>query len=713
MSSPNPPFDLHVELFVNGAWTDVSGDVYDRNPIAITRGYSSETSVRVDPARCNLTLDNRARNYSPRNPNSIYYGTLKRNTPVRVSVNTGGTQYRFWGEIAGITPSSDLSGKDLTSTIEAGGLLRRLGQGQGPVRSTPRTYLPIASPLPVAYWPLEDGPRSTQGAPVLGTAPFIHLGPTPQNWGAGKVADWLAPGLEGKVRLASSNDAQFLATVPISGACTRWDVAFLVNGRADFSLAVNSGTDPFGTDAWSVSITPSANTLFVVAPAGTSGAGAPISFAYDGGYHHIQFSALENSIGDANFYVFIDGILLHTGNVTGSGASGPVLIAPLTLRFDLNAGADNTTGASIQQVAYWYNTGAPSLTPSSTYLNIMRDSRAGELAGDRIVRLCAENSIALTTIGTLGITQACGPQSLGTLPDLLNETAMVGGGLLYETMGAVGLTYQTRDSIYNEAVTLPLTYTTNHHLGDSLTPVDDDQTLRNDVTVTRKSGSPVQVTQAVGPLSISAPPTGVGRYTDSLTINCLTQDQALDQAGWRALNVGTWDEARYPALKFDLRVLPLAQRAQLLACNVGSRLTITSPPAWLPSDQIDLLIVGLKETLTRYQWDITLVCVPFGPYRVAVADSTTLARPSSDGSTVTTTTGSTSWSVATPSGPLWTTAAADFPFDLRCEGERVTVTNITGAASSQTFTVTRSVNGIVKAHTTAAVDPWFPMIAAM
>ena len=32
-------------------------------------------------------------------------------------------------------------------------------------------------------------------------------------------------------------------------------------------------------------------------------------------------------------------------------------------------------------------------------------------------------------------------------------------------------------------------------------------------------------------------------------------------------------------------------------------------------------------------------------------------------------------------------------------GERVTVTNITGASSPQTFTVTRSVNGVVKAHT--------------
>jgi len=32
-------------------------------------------------------------------------------------------------------------------------------------------------------------------------------------------------------------------------------------------------------------------------------------------------------------------------------------------------------------------------------------------------------------------------------------------------------------------------------------------------------------------------------------------------------------------------------------------------------------------------------------------------------------------------------------------GERITVTNITGASGTQTFTVTRSANGVVKAQT--------------
>ncbi|PAN01002.1 hypothetical protein CJI59_13820 [Streptomyces sp. Alain-F2R5] len=45
---------------------------------------------------------------------------------------------------------------------------------------------------------------------------------------------------------------------------------------------------------------------------------------------------------------------------------------------------------------------------------------------------------------------------------------------------------------------------------------------------------------------------------------------------------------------------------------------------------------------------------------------------------------------------------ADFPFDITVGGERMTVTSVSGTASPQTFTVVRSVNGVVKAHEAGA-----------
>jgi hypothetical protein len=482
----------------------------------------------------------------------------------------------------------------------------------------------------------------------------------------------------------------------------------MFSGNAPHSMAVSGDATSLGGggNQWTLSHNPSISTLQITGPAGGAGSQAIGLDVPTNQAHHVRFSVRESG-SDALFFVYIDGVQVFAGTMTGDAP----LPTPLAVVFNANSGAAaNTTGVTWGHVAF-YGSGTTVPALDATVLAAM--GSPGESAGNRISRICVDQGITLTTIGSLAATQPCGPQDVIGIVDVLQETAEVDGGLLYETLDSIGLTYRSRAAIYNQSPSLTLTYTTPHHLAAPLAPVDDDQTLRNDVTVTRKGGSAAQVVQTAGPLSISVPPVGVGRYTDSLTINCFTQDQAIDQAGWRALNVGTWDEARFPSLKFDLSVLPLTQRAQLLTCNVGSRLTITSPPTWLPPDQIDLLIVGLKETLTRYVWNIELACVPFGPYRVAVADSTTLARPASDRSTVTTTTTATSWSVATSSGPLWTIAAADFPFDLRCEGERVTVTNITGVASPQTFTVTRSVNGIVKAHTAATIDPWFPMIAAM
>jgi len=59
------------------------------------------------------------------------------------------------------------------------------------------------------------------------------------------------------------------------------------------------------------------------------------------------------------------------------------------------------------------------------------------------------------------------------------------------------------------------------------------------------------------------------------------------------------------------------------------------------------------------------------------------------------------------------TYPTQFPIDIIIGGERMTCTDITGAALTQTFTVTRSVNGVVKSHTAgAAVQIFRPPVIA-
>jgi hypothetical protein len=164
------------------------------------------------------------------------------------------------------------------------------------------------------------------------------------------------------------------------------------------------------------------------------------------------------------------------------------------------------------------------------------------------------------------------------------------------------------------------------------------------------------------------------------------------------------DDVRYPALSVDLSRPELAAvyyAAQDV--HVGDRVTVSSTPGWLPPDGISQIVRGGAEICYGYihteQWN----CAPEAPYRVAVYGDPG-SHYDTDGSTLTGPTYSptaTSLKVATTGAhsPLWTTVAGDFPFDIAVGGERMTVTNITGASSPQTFTVTRSVNGVVKSQT--------------
>jgi hypothetical protein len=54
------------------------------------------------------------------------------------------------------------------------------------------------------------------------------------------------------------------------------------------------------------------------------------------------------------------------------------------------------------------------------------------------------------------------------------------------------------------------------------------------------------------------------------------------------------------------------------------------------------------------------------------------------------------------------------PFDVIMSGERITVTAISGSSSPQTFTITRAVNGVSKAHTAGeSVSLFYPATIAL
>ena len=124
---------------------------------------------------------------------------------------------------------------------------------------------------------------------------------------------------------------------------------------------------------------------------------------------------------------------------------------------------------------------------------------------------------------------------------------------------------------------------------------------------------------------------------------------------------------------------------------------------------VEQVAQGFTEVITTFEQRIGVNCSPARPYDIAVFDDPG-SRYSSDGTTTaealdTTETGV---DVSTPVGPVW--SISDGAFDILIGGERMTVTAISGAGSAQTFTVTRSVNGVVKTHLTGmAVDLYRPV----
>jgi hypothetical protein len=278
-------------------------------------------------------------------------------------------------------------------------------------------------------------------------------------------------------------------------------------------------------------------------------------------------------------------------------------------------------------------------------------------------------------------------------------------GQLCETRGRVGLLYIGLGVHYNQPAALTLDIT---QLASPPQPVDDDQQTHNDVTVTRTGGSSANAVLTTGRMStLPAGQGGIGDYPIGLTLNAFADSQLPDLASW-PLHLGTVDAARYPALPVRLVHPPsAAKRARYLAA-----LAVTMPnkivATGITPDSLSLLTRGYTETYSFSSpgllMDFVFNCVPGSPYDILALDDTVMGRLDSDTTTLhdaTISSSVTSFQVDIGDGTLWTTNAGDWPVLIKMGGEVMSVGAISGSTSPQTFSsVTRSVNGVVKGHTT-------------
>ncbi|MDH2425789.1 hypothetical protein [Sphaerisporangium sp. TRM90804] len=609
---------------------------------------------------------------------------------------------RFCGEISSWPSRWDVSGNDVWVPVQAAGIQRRLGQGASPLNSVLRRELtaPANTGSVLGYWPLEDEDGATSLASGVGGGTAMAITGAPDLaafegfTGSLPIPTWAGtaigrlqpytPTAQTQVRFLLAVPAggaiggQVLVRVWCSGSAVRWDVVYGTGG----TLALKS----YNRDG------------DLLSDSGT------VTFAVDGKLLRCSVELTETG-ADVAWQI----VTLEVGASTGSAFSGTLTTDTVgrvtSVRIAPDQGLSTTAigHLSVHSAITSIFDGAPALR-----------AWVGETAGARVKRLCAEEGIAFTPVGELSTTAAMGPQLPETLLDLMEEAAGADAGILLESRDRIGLGFRTRSSLYDQDAALVLDYTAGH-VAPPFEPVDDDAGVRNDITIQRAGGSSSRAVQSTGPVSTSAPPAGVGRYEESVTINVASDDQLDSQAGWR-LHLGTWDEARYPLVSVNLLRNPALIETVVLL-DTGDRVTIANPPAWLPPETIDLMAQGYTETLTSYGWDLTFNCSPAGPYRVLQLNHTTYGRTDSLYSTLNAglSTTATSLTVAVAAGrALWTTAAGDMPFDIVIGGEAMRVTAISGTSSPQTFTVTRSVNGVVKTHLAGAqVRLRYPVVFAL
>ena len=609
--------------------------------------------------------------------------------------------YRFHGEISDWPQKWTVGAQHSWVELQAAGILRRLGAGTKPVKSALRRgidLLPASSGV-VAYWPMEDEAGSTQYASGVGNGLPMAIVGTP---GTAAYSNFLA-----SLPIPTLGTGKMVGSARKYTSTGSWQVRFLANIPAATTTNVTlfSAYGPGSASRWDILyVTGGSLRLRAADTAGTLILDTTLAFAVDDKDLLINMSVTQNGSG-------VDWLLstLQVGASSGSVFTGTLALNTVTsfsyIRVNPNG---NATGVAMGHMLI--QSQATDLFGQQVQLNAW----VPESAGSRILRLCTENDVKAVTYSNDDDSETMGSQLPKTLMDLIGEAADLDMGMLHEARDFLGLVYRTRKALTTTlAPTQTLSYATACGLA-GFDPIEDSQGTYNDVTVSREGGSSARVQLLTGALSVQDPPSGIGTgYDVTQTLNAGSDSRLADLAAW-LLHTSTCEDPRFPSLPvIGSRVTSAALMTWLKNLALGDTVALASLPVGYAPDTIYQLLRGYTERLGWFTWDLDLLLTPARPYAVAVLEGTgaTAARFGSEYSTLaaSATSTATTLSVACTDLQLWTTAAGDFPFDILVSGERITVTGISGTTSPQSFTVTRSVNGIVKALPAGAkVDLFTP-----
>jgi len=653
--------------------------------VSIRRGRGDWLST-PSPATCQLLVNNSDGRFSRLNPLGAYYGQLRKNTPLRVRacVTGGSLETRFVGYVSEFPPRWEPSETHYWVSLRADGVLRRLGQGNSPIRSLARSEADFyqryfasfdSSTEIVGYWPMEDGAGSTQaesglvngGDPLVRTAGTVTFEAETAPPGASAAPGMASASLRGAPRIPSTT---------ATASAFAWTVSCFFKASADCRIL----TWDYGSGAAALAI--SGGELNIITSDGLTAAfsgDATIDYT-DGEWHSAE---VTGSVSGTSTFLSGSADAVESATLTSVVLTGPVrLVQPNPLAeaglasighilVIGPAGFSNPLGDSVMR-------GLPGTRTSTMFLLACLFNDVPYDQQPSALEISADPDLDGLAMGTF---------PAGTLRQVLDVIVSAENGLMNERLtGELGFDLRTLRE--NVAVGLALDYAAGH-IKPPFEPADDDSATRNDVRVTREGGGTGRVELATGPTGTD-PESGAGRYDEGLTQNLYTADQARQNAGWR-VNLGTVDEYRYPLVH-----LMFHSSASLLttwlACDIGSRVTIDNMPANMPPDLVDQVLEGYTERINNFEWDVELNLSPYKPYKVfEIADTTAdanewLGRLAGDDNAAIraaiTTTGTTI--LLDPNRYRWTTTADDFDPDLRVRigGETADISGISTTAGT-------------------------------
>lgn len=619
----------------------------------------------------------------------------------RSSISAG--SYRFHGEVSEFPTKWDNTGTDVYSPIVASSVVRRIQQGELPLDGSMLRYMSSKSGL-FGYWSLEGNGTSTRTIAATlakkGAPASILSGSVSYN-----TDDTLLP--------ASTSYATLDTGTRITMAGSTASNTTVATASLFFSLGQGNVTAPtvwivYGTGTvafWTVSI--ETTTWYV---RGFTADGTPLGSLMQGnfpsGTSATDWIAWRMQITTSGGNIVMNVRYHKIGTDTVTSATNSSVSGSFVGRFasiELNPFNDTAVnGTKFAHVAL-LNT---SLVSDETNYVYAANAYQGELAGMRFLRVAALRGLDVDIIGDPADTVPMGPQKTESPTAIMQQCADADGGFIYAARDFSGLVMRTNRSLWSQDI-LELDYSANHFDGE-LSPTDDDKVRRNRVTISRSSGTSYTHSRDTGPNNTNSPvddPEGVGLYEAAYQLN-LEDDPEVENAAQYATYLGTWDEIRFPSASVSLHRAPFVADVGLALgiqqLDVGDPFSINNLPNWLPPDPVALMTRGYTEVLSNMQWSFGFSTQSYGPF---IGNDLTgsvgtrelaAARNSSLNADITTT--ATSFTVKTTSGSaLWKTGSVGLM--VMIGGEQMFVGSISGSSSPQTFSsVSRSVNGIVKAH---------------